>query len=367
MRDGVLRRIGDYVAATVLAAGAVGIRLLFPGFFGEGNWFIQMHPAVFLAAWLGGTGPGLLATTLGSVAAAYYFVPPPSALPISRLEVQLTLTAAAIGCVISVLTGALRRSRTRALAAQRDAQAVREEYARLLDEAQRASHAKDEFLATLSHELRTPLNVALGWLHLLRRDEVPEPQRPRVLETIFQNTLAQMRLVEDVLDLSSMVTGQLTLSSERIDLGELTRTTCETMATAFAAKQQSVEVKTDDRPLVVLGDPVRLRQVLWNLLSNASKFTPAGGRVSVAVSARDGVLLSVTDTGIGIEPEFLAHIFESFRQADNTPTRVHGGLGLGLALVRRLVEAHGGSVCARSEGLGRGTTIEVRLPCAPTE
>jgi PAS domain S-box-containing protein len=230
------------------------------------------------------------------------------------------------------------------------------------EEAERANRLKDEFLATLSHELRTPLNAVLGWAHMLNRRQLTETQQKQALAAIYRNAQSQTRLVDDVLDLSRIVTGRMALASESVDLSEIVRTTAESFTPAVLGKRQ--ELRLDLGPNAeVSGDPHRLRQITWNLLSNATKFTPEEGVISCRVaSAGERVELTVTDTGQGIEPGFLPYVFDRFRQGDSSTTRGHGGLGLGLALVRHLVEAHGGTVYATSAGTDKGATVVVRLP-----
>ena len=234
------------------------------------------------------------------------------------------------------------------------------------DELVAANRAKDIFLATLSHELRTPLTPVLGWVNLLRSSKTHDPAMLRqALEAIERNARLQARLVDDLLDISRVVSGKLRLEREPVEMGAVVAAAVETVRAEAAARDIAVEVETPDFPVVVQGSPVRLQQIAWNLLSNAVKFTPSGGRVSVGV-AREGneARVSVADTGVGIAPDFLPHVFDLFRQADSSTTRQHGGLGLGLAIVRALVELHGGWVRAESEGKGRGARFTFGLPCA---
>ena len=234
-------------------------------------------------------------------------------------------------------------------------------------DAERANRLKDDFLATLSHELRTPLNAVLGWSHMLSRRELSVHQQKQALAAIHRNALAQARLVEDVLDLSRIVTGRMTLNAEPVDLSEVVRTTADSFTPAVLGKRQTVTLDLAPRARVN-GDPHRLRQVTWNLLSNAIKFTPDEGQINVRVAAVDSkVELSVSDSGQGIDPAFLPFVFDRFRQADSSTTRHHGGLGLGLALVRYLVEAHGGTVQAASDGQHRGATVTVALPAPSSD
>ena len=235
--------------------------------------------------------------------------------------------------------------------------------ARLLRDLQRANRVKDEFLATLSHELRTPLNAVLGWTRMLRRGTVPPERTQAILETIERNAAAQMQLVEELLDLSAMVSGGLRLNVTRVDLRELVGGAVETVRPAADGKALRVTVSVSEGVAEIAGDLARLRQVLWNLLANAVKFTPAGGVIDVSVV--DGpadVEITVRDTGPGIPVDFLPFVFEPFRQADSSSTRTVGGLGLGLAIVRHIVEAHGGTVTASNNGSQHGSIFSVRLP-----
>jgi len=235
--------------------------------------------------------------------------------------------------------------------------------ASLHDDALNASRLKDDFLATLSHELRTPLNAMLGWIQMLRLYQDDESIRERAIGVIERNARTQAQLVADLLDVSRLITGKLRLRLARVDLRDIVVAECESVRPSADAKGLHLTIETTDVPGVVFGDTDRLQQILWNLLSNAAKFTPPGGDVTVRLSSHDDYAeILVSDTGIGIRPEFLPHVFERFRQSDSTSTRAHGGLGLGLAIARHLVELHGGSVFATSEGEGRGATFGVRLP-----
>jgi PAS domain S-box-containing protein len=238
-----------------------------------------------------------------------------------------------------------------------------EERKHLLQEAERASRAKDEFLATASHELRTPLNAILGWTHLLRSGQLDANGNRRALETVERNARAQVQLIEDILDGSRLITGKLHLQIRALDMTALVRAALDAVTPAAQAKQISVTVSLDRDAARIVGDPERLQQVVWNLANNAIKFTPKHGTVDLRlVRAGTHIQLTVADSGEGISPEFLPHVFERFRQAEGSTSRRHGGLGLGLALVRHLVEAHGGTVRAESEGEGKGAAFIVSLP-----
>jgi PAS domain S-box-containing protein len=228
--------------------------------------------------------------------------------------------------------------------------------------AEAANRVKDEFLATVSHELRTPLNAIVGWAAMLRQREL-EPSVAKGMEVIHRNAQAQVKLVEDILDVSRIATGKLRLEPSPTDLTVLAKEALEITKYSAVAKQLSMDFEAGDGPCLVLGDPDRLRQAVWNLLSNAVKFTDIGGAVRVTVERhRSNVVLTVKDTGRGIEPEFLPFVFERFKQADASTTRRFGGLGLGLALVRHIVELHGGGVAVESDGPGQGSTFSVTLP-----
>src|SRR3954468_18935041 len=236
------------------------------------------------------------------------------------------------------------------------------------EQAERASRLKDEFLATLSHELRTPLNAILGWTAMLRQNSI-EPERvPRILEIVERNALAQAQLVSDVLDVSRMVAGKIRLDLRPMSLAACIKDAIDTVRPAADARGVTIELQASEGPLDINGDPERMQQVIWNLLSNAVKFTPQGGRVSLAAERRGRFAeITVTDTGVGLTPEFLPYVFDRFRQADQSFTRAHGGLGLGLSIVKQVVEMHGGQIAAASEGAGRGSVFTVRLPASAIE
>ncbi len=233
--------------------------------------------------------------------------------------------------------------------------------------AQRATRVKDEFLATLSHELRTPLSAILGWTQVLMRtgaDDFP-PRHRHALDVIDRNARAQVRLIDDLLDLSRIMAGKIRLDMQDVRLDELVAAAVDSVAPGAQAKALRLDVSLGPAPARLAGDPARLSQVVWNLLTNAVKFTPRGGRVEVALERTDGLArLRVSDTGIGIPAAFLPQVFERFSQRDSSTTRAHGGLGLGLAIARQLVELHGGTIAVASEGEGRGATFTVELPVA---
>ncbi len=236
------------------------------------------------------------------------------------------------------------------------------------DAAESANRAKDEFLSTLSHELRTPLNAVLGWATLLEQGRLSDTQAGRALQIILRNVNAQIRLVDDLLEMSRVVSGRMRLAVQPVDLVTIVRQALDALRPAADAKGIRLQTVLASPGGPVIGDPDRLVQVMWNLLSNAVKFTPKHGRVQVLVQLVNSyVEIIVSDTGQGIRPELLPYIFDRFRQGDSTITRAHGGLGLGLALVRTLVELHGGTVFAESPGEGQGATFVVKLPLMVTD
>ncbi len=232
-------------------------------------------------------------------------------------------------------------------------------------EAEMANRAKDQFLATVSHELRTPLNAISGWIQILLKKDVDPEFLIHGLEVVDRNVKMQTKIIEDILDVSRIITGKLSLSVTKVNLAPVIEAALDAMLLAAEAKGIRLERALDPDAGPVSGDPGRLQQVVWNLVSNAIKFTPRGGVVNVRLArVASQVEIMVSDTGQGISSEFLPHVFERFLQADSTSTRQHSGLGLGLAIVRHLVELHGGTVSAASEGEGRGATFTLRLPLA---
>ncbi|HEY1697165.1 MAG TPA: response regulator [Polyangiaceae bacterium] len=244
--------------------------------------------------------------------------------------------------------------RARLLEAERSARA----------QAEAANLAKDEFLAVVSHELRTPLNAMLGWLRLLREGSLDPAKRERALATVERNAVAQQKLIEDILDVTRIISGKLTIDRVVLDLGPVVRAAAE--AVRPEAEKKNIAFHLDvEGALPVSGDAARLQQLVANLLTNAVKFTPGGGAVTVDALVDGGVaVVRVLDTGVGIEPEFLPHVFERFRQADSSTTRTQGGLGLGLSIVRQIAELHGGTIEARSPGRAKGASFTVRIPLA---
>lgn len=319
--------------------------------------------ALFCAYPMHDFGRDALAKPLGEVCAAHSRVIPAESYsavdhPDDRLRVILQLQQKARSLEAEIAERNKAEERLRASLA-------REQMARA--EAETANRMKDEFLATVSHELRTPLNAIIGWSHLLRSGRIDEPTASRAVETIERNARAQAHLIEDILDVSRVITGKLRLNTGPVDVASVINAAIDSVQLAADSKSIQLAVTLDPSARRVSGDASRLQQVVWNLLSNAIKFTPPGGRVEVRLEhAPFSAQISVIDTGPGITPDFLPFIFDRFRQADGTSTRRHGGLGLGLAIVRHLVELHGGTVHADSRGEGLGATFTIRLPLAPS-
>src|SRR5215203_6408157 len=243
---------------------------------------------------------------------------------------------------------------------------IRERTARA--DAEKANRLKDEFLATLSHELRTPLNAVIGWSRILKSGRLDTESSNHAIEVIERNAWAQKQIIEDILDVSRVITGKLQLHLGPVDLASVVQAALDAVRPALEAKDIKVETSYQEGLKVIAGDVDRLQQVVWNLLSNASKFTPAGGIVGIHVRQKDShVTIEVSDTGPGIAADFLPHVFERFRQADGSTTRTHGGLGLGLAIVRHLVELHGGVIGVENGTSRSGAVFTVRLPLPSTK
>jgi signal transduction histidine kinase len=234
---------------------------------------------------------------------------------------------------------------------------------RAREDAEAASRSRDEFVATVSHELRTPLNTVLGWARLLRSGKLDGAGTAKAIDAIERGASTQAQIVDDLLDVARIARGELRLDVRTVELVPIVEAALSAVRPAASARGIAIAVALEPGAGPVSGDPGRLQQVVWNLISNAVKFTPPGGRVSVRLRAEeDAAVIRVSDTGEGIDPEFAPHLFERFRQGDSSPTRPHGGIGAGLAIVRHIVEAHGGEVSAHSEGRGKGATFVVRLP-----
>jgi PAS domain S-box-containing protein len=266
-------------------------------------------------------------------------------------------------CYVSIKRDITTRKKTER---ELDELLVRERTARA--DAEKANRLKDEFLATLSHELRTPLNAVIGWSRLLKAGRLDDESSHHAIDVIERNAWAQKQIIEDILDVSRVITGKLQLHLGPVDLVAVVNAALDAVRPALEAKHIRVETHFEEGLKVIPGDVDRLQQVVWNLLSNASKFTPVGGVIAVRVSQDEGTVeIEVSDTGPGINSDFLPHVFERFRQADGSTTRTHGGLGLGLAIVRHLVELHGGVIAAENKIEPSGAVFTVRLPLPTTQ
>jgi signal transduction histidine kinase len=242
------------------------------------------------------------------------------------------------------------------------------ELKRLNEELAEANRAKDVFLATLSHELRTPLTPVVGWIKLLRSGSLDEKSVFQALDAIERNAWLQSRLIDDLLDTSRIATGKLHFEPKPTDLNAVVKAAVETVRASAAARNTDLSISLWPTSLVVMGEPIRLQQIVWNLVSNAIKFTDPGGKVRITTALDNSVVtLVVADSGVGISSEFLPHVFDRFRQADGSTSRRHGGLGLGLAIADALAKLHGGRIEARSEGVGQGASFTLRIELAPME
>lgn len=377
IRSPVLR----YLIGVSLVAAAAAARYLLERSFGHVGIFAFFYAAVLIAAYLGGLGPGLAATILSAATVRIAFSDKVLAPQTNIADVLSQIIFIGTGTAMSWLIETRRRSEERTERARSDLSRERErasdamklaeiERQKLLDgeraaraEAERMIRTKDEFLATLSHELRTPLNAILGWAQLLRTGKTAPKDIARGLEVIERNARTQARLVEDLLDMSRIISGKAKLDVKTVDLASVVETALESVQAAAQAKSIRLTKSLDPSVVRAAADGARIQQILWNLLSNAIKFTPNGGSVEVALRpAGDSIEIAVSDTGQGIAPEFLPHVFERFRQADSSVTRLHSGLGLGLAIARHLTELHGGTIRAESDGIGKGAVFTVKLP-----
>jgi signal transduction histidine kinase len=337
-----------YGCAVVSVAAALGAtKLLGAERVGESSLFFA---AVALSAWYGGLGPGLLATVLAGGCTAFFLIEPVSSARVGWDDAVRVLVFLLVAVSISYLQEASRRANARMVEAKNEAVA--------------ANRAKDRFLAVLSHELRNPLNPILTVSGLLESDpRLPDDARDD-LRMVRRNAELEARLVDDLLDVNRISRGKLAIAPEAVDAHELVREVLRMCGPDAEAKGVALMSRLAADRHRLHADPGRMRQVLWNLLRNAIKFTPADGRVTVTSSTTSdgGLRLDVSDTGIGIPPEALGRIFQAFEQGDETVARRYGGLGLGLAISRSLIESHGGSLDASSPGPGHGATFTIRLP-----
>jgi signal transduction histidine kinase/CheY-like chemotaxis protein len=356
----------QYFVAITATAIVFTARFMLNPALGDVAPLLMFTLSVTVAAWYGGLGPGLLATALGALLGAYSFIEPFYAFHIysgaELIEAGLFL---AIGIAISILSQtrlSLLARRQRLLASEQDARKAAEDSRRAAEDANRL---KDEFLSTVSHELRTPLTAITGWAQMLRSGRLDAAKSARALETILRSARSQKEIIDDLLDVSRLISGRMRLYVAPLKLGSVIHAAVEAIRPAAEAKGIHLSMLLDPATEAVSGDAERLQQVVWNLLSNAVKFAPTGGRVEVKLVRADSHFeIIVADNGQGIKSEFLPYVFERFRQEDGGMSRRQGGLGLGLAIARHIVELHGGTVHAASEGLGKGATFTVALPIA---
>ena len=315
----------------------------------DGGLFLLLSIAVLGSAWFAGTGSALSVTVLGAVLGSLAAGTGRS----PAVETHLALFVGQ-GLLLTALVAELRRARC---AAEREAGVAHAARA----EAEAASGMKDEFLGTISHELRTPLNVVLGWLHLIRTGQLDQETSGRGFESIERNVRLQAQLTGDLLDMSKALTGRLRLDVRAVSLQTVLSEAVSQASSAASAKDVTLNVSAGRDATVVRGDANRLRQVVWHLLANAIKFTPRGGTVDVTLESNDLARLTVRDSGPGIDPAFLPVIFGRFTQADSSPTRASGGLGVGLSLAREIVERHGGDIKVSNADMG-GAMVTIQLP-----
>jgi signal transduction histidine kinase/CheY-like chemotaxis protein len=344
-----------------IAVAAVGLvyaaERSFDTIIDDGSQFLLLGTAVMATAWFAGTGPALAATVAGALLGTWEAT--------DRAGDRAAHTHLALfvvhGLLLTALVSELRRSRRVAEQQVHEAQQSRRE-------SEAANRMKDEFLGTISHELRTPLNAVLGWVHLLRTGKLDAATASRGLESIDRNVRLQAQLTADLLDVSRALTGTLRVDCQPVSLTDVVQQAA--MAAVPAAHAKGVEIRTSipEAPLMVLGDSTRLRQIAWHLLANAIKFTPRGGSIAILAEPQgEFAVLTVRDSGPGIAPEFLPRVFQRFTQEDPSTTRTVGGLGMGLSLVKDLVELHGGEIRACNGDEGIGAIFTARFPLQPAD
>lgn len=359
-RPQFVRKTVPYLVAVFSVAAALLLTgLLWP--------WIEPHPtslflaAITVSAWYGGFQPSLLATALATIAVDYFFI-----FPVHSLEVSIDNTVrAAVFVLVALLISWIDHARKKAIE-ERDQMLVREQQARKA--AETVNQTKDEFLAMVSHELRTPLNVISGWVSMLRSGKLNGEAAADALERVERNARLQQHLIEDLIDLSRIASGTMRVEPRPMEVSPVIEEGLRTVALAAKAKDIAIYAEYPDEAIIISGDPDRFQQVVWNLLSNAIKFTPPRGRISLSLERLGGdALLSIRDSGRGIRPDFLPYVFERFRQDVNELGQNHEGLGVGLSIVRHIVELHGGSIEAESAGKDQGATFRVCIPLATKE
>lgn len=359
-RPQFVRKTVPYLVAVFSVAAALLLTgLLWP--------WIEPHPtslflaAITVSAWYGGFQPSLLATALATIAVDYFFI-----FPVHSLEVSIDNTVrAGVFVLVALLISWIDHARKKAIE-ERDQMLVREQQARKA--AETVNQTKDEFLAMVSHELRTPLNVISGWVSMLRSGKLNGEAAADALERVERNARLQQHLIEDLIDVSRIASGTMRVEPRPMEVSPVIEEGLRTVALAAKAKDIAIYAEYPDEAIIISGDPDRFQQVVWNLLSNAIKFTPPRGRISLSLERLGGdAILSVRDSGRGIRPDFLPYVFERFRQDVNELGQNHEGLGVGLSIVRHIVELHGGSIEAESAGKDQGATFRVCIPLATKE
>lgn len=343
-------RLMTYGVATASSVGAMLLTLLIDDAALEPNTRLLLLASVFFSSWFGGLGAGLLATALNIGASLYLHA------GIEQIAAHSNMTHAfgvgeftLVSLIVTFLNAARRQEQERAERAQRIAE--------------EANRFKDDFIAAVSHDLRTPLASMSGWANMLRTRRLDEATSTRALEAIERGAEMQRRLIDGLLDASRIATGQVRIEMQPVDLTATIRSAIEVVRPKAESEGIEMEVTLDEEASSIVGDAARLQRVMWNLLTNAVKFTPRGGHISVRLEAADEcAIISVSDTGEGIAADFLPHVFERFRQEEGK--RKSSGFGLGLSIVRDFIEQHGGAIEARSEGKGCGATFVIKLPLA---
>ncbi len=357
-----LGRPARYLLALSCVAGATLLRFVVDPILHDQIPFFIYVASVVVATWFCGMEAAVLSTIVSAFVGNYFFVTPRYDFVFSSADIAAMTMFSLVAFGLVWLVGRWREAE-QTLRRHADVLTSQAEQLRGLHaEAERINRVKDEFLATLSHELRTPLNAIMGWAHVLNELHLAPDRQKEALQAILRNAQAQARLINDTLDVARIISGKMQLERADVDLAAVIASALDMIRPAADAKRISIALTLPDDAHMI-GDADRLGQVAWNLLSNAVKFTPPEGHVTVRVERDEfEMALTISDDGMGIESAFRPHLFERFRQADASTTRQHGGLGLGLALVRHIVELHGGTVAAESEGPGRGATFKVVLP-----
>ena len=357
-------RLGNYLVAGGAVALALLIALLLLPVTGNIP-FVIFVAAVMVSAWYGGLGPGLLATALAVVASGYFLIPPFYTLDVADPgDLMHLILFILVAVIVSSLNQKFRTVQRRVAELAQAGQSILRQEQKARAEAEAAIRAKDEFVAVVTHELRTPLNSILGWAVILQQLGWDDRSRfDQAVKCIERHARLQNELIQDLLDMSRIFAGKLHLNRLPVDISALIDVAVDGIRPAAEAKKIRLLVAQPNTAATVSGDANRLQQVLWNLLTNAVKFTPAEGMIEVSLKTAGGqAQITVRDTGRGIESDFLPYVFERFRQAEGEGARNQDGLGLGLAIVRHLVELHEGTIQVESPGKGQGSTFTIRLP-----